>query len=281
MQWLNARAPDPDVLQLDVVWTAEFAAAGWISSLDRFQPDTGRLLSSAPRRRPLARALYALPWFIDVGMLYWRTDLMAARAAHFDELTAAVQSPGPSRPLRLVWQGARYEGLVTVFVEYLGAFGGGILDVDGRVVVDSGAGRPCVDDHARRDRRSGIVPTAVLSWQEEETRFAFQNGEAALMRNWPYAYRAAGDAASRGWPGSLWRRSRAGRRGAALGGSKLAINANSKQPDEAYALVEYLMRPEQMIERAAPPVSFRPRARCTTTTVSRTRSTLAQTLRGR
>jgi ABC-type glycerol-3-phosphate transport system substrate-binding protein len=38
VQWLNAHAPEPDVLQLDVVWTAEFAAAGWIASLDPYQP---------------------------------------------------------------------------------------------------------------------------------------------------------------------------------------------------------------------------------------------------
>ena len=54
-------------------------------------------------------------------------------------------------PFGLVWQGARYEGLVTVFVEYLGAFGGAILDGDGRVVVDAEAGRRGADVHARRD----------------------------------------------------------------------------------------------------------------------------------
>ena len=43
-------------------------------------------------------------------------------------------------PYGLVWQGARYEGLVTVFLEYLGAFGGAILDDDGRVVRRLGAG---------------------------------------------------------------------------------------------------------------------------------------------
>ena len=34
----------------------------------------------------------------------------------------------------------------------------------------------------------GVVPPAVLTWQEEQTRFAFQNGQAVFMRNWPYAY---------------------------------------------------------------------------------------------
>src|SRR5689334_4680888 len=39
VQWLNAQAGEPDILQLDVVWTPEFAAARWILSLDRWAPD--------------------------------------------------------------------------------------------------------------------------------------------------------------------------------------------------------------------------------------------------
>ena len=43
--------------------------------------------------------------------------------------------------------------------------------------------------------RSGRVPAAALAWQEEPVRFAFQNGEAAFMRNWPYAYPLLADPA--------------------------------------------------------------------------------------
>jgi ABC-type glycerol-3-phosphate transport system substrate-binding protein len=112
---------------------------------------------------------------------------------------------------------------------------------------------------------SEIVPSAVLSWQEEETRFAFQNGEAAFMRNWPYAsaqLEARGESRVAGRFGvTLMPAGEGGVSGAALGGSNLAINANSKRPEEAYALVEYLTRPEQMIERAAAVGQFPARER--------------------
>ncbi len=55
VQWLNARAPIPDILQLDVIWTPEFAAAGWILPLDAFEPDRRRLLPGDDRGQSLAR----------------------------------------------------------------------------------------------------------------------------------------------------------------------------------------------------------------------------------
>ena len=149
VQWLNARATDPDVLQLDVVWTAEFAAAGWILNLDRFHSDHADFFPSALAAAAWNGRDYARPWFVDVGMLYWRTDLMDRRRSPSTRCT----DRGPRRRVRavpygLVWQGARYEGLVTVFVEYLSAFGGAILDGRGRVVVDSDAAVRAVDCHA-------------------------------------------------------------------------------------------------------------------------------------
>ena len=84
-----------------------------------------------------------------------------------------------------------------------------------------------------------FVPSAVLTWQEEQTRFAFQNGQAVFMRNWPYAYALLQDPAQskRGRPLRGRRRCRHARADAptaALGGSALAINAHSDQPDDAY-----------------------------------------------
>ena len=71
-------------------------------------------------------------------------------------------------PFGLVWQGARYEGLVTVFLEYLGAFGGAILDERGRVAVDSDAAvqaltvmRDAIDvDRRRAARRADLAGRA-------------------------------------------------------------------------------------------------------------------------
>ena len=256
VQWLNARVGEPDVLQLDVVWTPEFAAAGWIHALDEFHPSAGDFFAAAVAANRWQGALYALPWFIDVGMLYWRTDLMPAAPDSLESLKQLSQTLIAKQQVSfgLVWQGARYEGLVTVFLEHLGAFGGAILDDEGDVVVDSEAAVRALTFMRDGIYVDGIVPPAVLTWQEEQTRFAFQNGQAAFMRNWPYAYALLGDPDdSRVAGDSRWRRcppARAATPTAALGGSALAVNAYSDQPDAAYRLIEFLLQPEQMIERA-------------------------------
>jgi multiple sugar transport system substrate-binding protein len=256
VQWLNAGATDPDVLQLDVVWTAEFAAAGWIASLDRFHPTADSYFPAAIAAQRWSGQLYALPWFIDVGMLYWRTDLVPHAPRDLDELTylAARAQHESSIPFGLVWQGARYEGLVTVFLEYLGAFGGAILDRHGQVIVDSDAAVMALTNMRDAIYEAGIVPAAALTWQEEQSRFAFQNGQAAFMRNWPYAYALVQDSSQSSVAGRVAVGSMPGAPGglptAALGGSVLAINANSDRPDAAYQLIDFLLQPEQMIERA-------------------------------
>jgi len=76
VQWLNAGASDPDILQLDAIWTPEFAAAGWILPLDRFGPDTAGFFPATIQANRWRDSLFAVPWFVDVGMLYWRTDLV-------------------------------------------------------------------------------------------------------------------------------------------------------------------------------------------------------------
>jgi multiple sugar transport system substrate-binding protein len=256
VQWLNAGASSPDVLQLDVVWTPEFAAAGWVLPLDRFGVDASDFFPATISANRWADSLYALPWFVDVGMLYWRTDLMAEAPRTLAELArvASATRAEADVPYGFVWQGARYEGLVTVFLEHLGAFGGAILTRDGRVGVDSEEAVRALTFMRDAVYVEGYVPEATLTWHEEETRFAFQNGQAAFMRNWPYAYSLlAEDQDSRvvgrfsiapmpAGPG--------GQSTAALGGSQLAVNANSRHPEAAWALIDFLTRPEQMLERA-------------------------------
>ncbi|HEV2148063.1 MAG TPA: ABC transporter substrate-binding protein [Longimicrobiaceae bacterium] len=258
VQWLNARVGTPDVLQLDVVWTPEFAAAGWILPLDRFGPRRGDFFPATVEANTWRDTLYALPWFADVGMLYWRTDLLDAPPATLDQLAEQARRgrAGAGPPSRgIVWQGARYEGLVTVFLEYLGAYGGTILTPDARVAVDSPEAVRALRFMRDQVRRGGIAPREVLTWHEEETRFAFQNGTAVFMRNWPYAVALLNDSAESRVAGRFavapMPAAPGGRPTAALGGAQLAINAHSAHPEAAYRLIEYLTAPEQMLERAA------------------------------
>jgi multiple sugar transport system substrate-binding protein len=256
VQWLNARAPDPDVLQLDVIWTAEFAGAGWILPLERFGPDVADFVPAALAAARWRDELYAVPWFVDLGMLYWRTDLLAAPPKSLSELRESarrVQGAGTTR-FGLVWQGARYEGLVTVFIEHLGAFGGGILDARGGVIVDEPPAVRALTYMCDAIWENGVVPSSVLTWQEEQVRFAFQNGDAVFMRNWPYAWpllqddprsRVANRFAAAPFPPED-----EGRPTAALGGAQLAVNAWSANAPMAWELVAFLTAPEQMLERA-------------------------------
>ncbi len=250
VQWLNAHVGKPDILQLDVIWTAEFAAAGWILPLDRFGPATDDFFPATVEAARWRGGLYAVPWFADVGMLYWRTDLLNRAPRSIDELIADARSRHVADGI--VWQGARYEGLVTVFLEFLGGSGGAILAPDGRVVVNSDAGVRALTQ--MRDLiREHITPPEVLTWHEEECRFAFQNGTSMFMRNWPYAVapmsdahrsRVAGRFAVAPMPSAA-----GGHRTAALGGAQLAINAWSAHSHLAYKLIAFLTGPEQMRER--------------------------------
>jgi multiple sugar transport system substrate-binding protein len=187
-------------------------------------------------------------------MLYWRTDLFRTPPATMDDMVADIRRARQAAiPYGIVWQGARYEGLVTGFLEYLGAFGGRVMTDDGRIVVDSPEGIRALT--LMRDLlTSGATPAEVLTWHEEESRFAFQNGNAAFMRNWPYAVtimnipkdsRVAGKFAVAPMPAAP-----GGVSTATLGGSALAINAFTEHPDAAWKLVDFLCAPDQMLERS-------------------------------
>ena len=153
---------------------------------------------------------------------------------------------------------------MTVFLEVLGGFGGAILDSSGRVTVDAEAGVRALTFLRDALQTTRISPAAVLAWQEEQVRFAFQNGSAVFMRNWPYAFplmedssqsRIAGRFAVAPMPAGA-----APHRGTRRCSSR---STRTPHPDLAYALIAYLTAPAQMLERALVAASTPPGPRCT------------------
>jgi multiple sugar transport system substrate-binding protein len=181
---------DLDVFVLDVIWAAEFARAGWLADLsEAFPPARLRdeLLPGPVQTAVQGGRTFAVPWYVDVGVLYWRTDLVPRAPRTYRELGAlARQAMARDPALRgFVWQGRQYEGLSCNAFEAIWGHGGEPFR-DGRLVLDSAAAREALA-WLREIVDSGLSPPSVTTAAEEESRRVFQDGRAVFMRNWPYA----------------------------------------------------------------------------------------------
>jgi multiple sugar transport system substrate-binding protein len=255
---LEGGADDFDVFAIDVVWAPEFARAGWLADLSSAFP-AARLgeefLPHAVEAVMLEGRVYAVPWFLDVGLLYYRADLVPRAPKTYDELRQFARAAMDRDP-RLsgfLWQGRQYEGLNCNVFEAVWGHGGNLLE-QGRIALDTGAARAALR-WLRETITTGLSPRSVISSAEEETRRAFQDGRAVFLRNWPYVWAEvqAPGSAVRGKVGFAPLPSVNGDPGAGtLGGWQLAVNAHVPAPRRRAAerLVAFLTSHEAAVELA-------------------------------
>lgn len=88
----------------------------------------------------------------------------------------------------------------------------------------------------------GWIPREALTFKEEESRQAFQDGKLLFLRNWPYVYNLASarDSAVAGKFGVVPLPGPDGPGSGVLGGSNLAVNAHSQHQRSAAELMAYL-----------------------------------------
>jgi multiple sugar transport system substrate-binding protein len=245
--YLVSRDPTIDVYSLDIVWPAEFAAAGWLIPLDeRFPPEARSAFLPGPVTACTWNGhIYAVPWFTDAGLLYYRRDLVAAPPMTWRDLVLQAITVRRDRDIAgFVYQGQQYEGLVCNFLEYLWSAGGDLFDRNGRPALNTKAARDALTMMYNMIHRSQIVPRAVLGYQEDDSRQVFTSGNAVFLRNWPYVWAIGQDktkskvAGKTGiaplphWPGF--------RSASTLGGWNLGISKYSRHPNEAWRFIRYM-----------------------------------------
>lgn len=242
VQRLQAESAECDVLGTDVIWTAEYAAQNWLLDVSDFISENGdRFIESTVTTGEYEGKNYAVPFNSNAGFIYYRTDEVQDPPQDWESLyEQAAQGNG------VVYQGFRYEGLTVNFLELLYSAGASVLSEDGsEATADTQEVRDVLTFMAD-GIDSGAAPKAVTTYKEEESRRAFESGNATFMRNWPYAYslgkdsRIADDFDITTFPGY------AGNEGAGvLGGYNLAISAYSKNPEGSLAFIEFATQPEQ------------------------------------
>jgi multiple sugar transport system substrate-binding protein len=248
---LRARNASFDVLQIDVIWPAEFSSNGWTVDLGKYWPasDRANYLPGPVKSCTYQGQVVAAPLRTDLGVLYYRKDIVSTPPKTFEELTSMAKSNASKAKMGYAWQGSQYEGLVCDFVEVLAGYGGAVLDPNNAksVTVNSPQGVQALTEMA--SWVGSISPISVTTLTEEPCRQAFQNGDAIFMRNWPYAYSLGNDASKSKVAGKFDITSipygGSGTVGhSCVGGWNMAINAFSKNPDAAWSFMKYMLGAE-------------------------------------
>src|SRR6478672_6116062 len=244
-----------DLVNMDVIWTPKFAAAGWLLDLtDRISP--AELAAFSPKDVEGGRyqgKLYRIPIRSDVGMLYYRQDLLQAAGYQppetFEELISISQALKKAGKVDwgYVWQGRQYEGLVAMFIEVLEGYGGFWVNPNTlEVGLDSPATLNAIA-FLQDTVKENVSPPGVTTYQEEETRRFFQSGKAAFLRSWPYVWPLANqeNSAIKGKIAIKPMVHAAGKTGGAcLGGWGLGISKSSRHPQEAWKAIQYFTSQE-------------------------------------
>ncbi|GAB6934300.1 MAG: ABC transporter substrate-binding protein [Bacillota bacterium] len=249
---LSAKSDEIDVFDLDVIWPAEFAQAGYLLPLDRFIERDGinldNYIPGAVEAGNYNGQQWAMPKFLDAGLLYYRKDLVKNPPKTWDELLAQakeLKGKGGTQ-FGYLMQAKQYEGLVCNFIEFIASYGGKVLDDKGNVVINSPEtikGLKKMIEIVRSD----VVPQNITTFTELETHTAFIEGQAPFTRNWPYMYALVQDKNQSkvvdkvgvaplpaGDAGSV----------ATLGGWLTGINKYTKHPEEAWEFVKFMTGPE-------------------------------------
>ncbi|WP_175408359.1 ABC transporter substrate-binding protein [Streptomyces sp. TRM64462] len=263
---LRSRENRFDVLNIDVAWTSEFAAAGWIAPLEGRRFPLDAFLPPVVDTATYDGRLYAVPYVTNAGMLFYRADLLAAEGERpprtWAELERQARTVAPKHGVGgYAGQFLPYEGLTVNAAEAVYSAGGAILGgEDGRrVAVDSAAARSGVGFLAR-GVREGWIPREALAFTEEESRQAFQDGRLLFLRNWPYAWAGASGPGSKvaGRFGAVPLPGPEGPGTSVLGGSNLAVSSGARHPETAADLLAYLtsdaVQRRVLTEGALPPV---------------------------
>jgi len=259
---LGTGASGPDVYGVDVIWPGMLAEY-FVDLKPYFANEVSRQFPAIAAGYTVDNKLVAVPYRVDIGLLYYRTDLLRQYGYRepprtWDELEimaariqAGERAKGKKQFWGFVWQGAADEVLTCDALEWQAAEGGGrIIEENQAISVNNPR---AVRAWQRAAHWVGsISPPGVIGYREWDSLNVWVAGDAAFMRNWPSAYvdsQAAGSPIRNRFDVALLPGGKGGRVGT-LGGWGLAVSRLSAHPREALELVRYLSRRDVQLNRS-------------------------------
>ncbi|MCA1030747.1 extracellular solute-binding protein [Bacillus timonensis] len=239
---LSSGSNEYDVLSLDVVWAGEFAGAGYLETIDMKMKDAGLnkgdFNSGSMASGNYKGKQYTLPFFPDLGLLYYRKDIVSEDDAKklesgdytYEELGEMAEKYNGEEGTKygFVYQSKQYEGLTVNVTEFTKSF----EDIEGGLQT------------MYNFTTAPWAPKDILNFTEGETHTNFEQGNAVFARNWPYMYGRIKGAEE----GVTVATDQVGvaplPNGGSVGGWLLSVNKNSANVDGAWEFVKFVAGPE-------------------------------------
>ncbi|QCV88460.1 ABC transporter substrate-binding protein [Acidipropionibacterium jensenii] len=197
IQNFQVKSDSYSVVGMDPIWVAEFAAQQWVAALPA-DTDTSGLLKSSVDSATYFKKLYGVPFATNGQLLFYRKDLLDAAGVgvptSWDQMWAAWDkvrsSPAAKGMSAYAGQLTKYEGLTVNFTSAVLSAGGKVFDENGKPTVDSAQAKAGLGALVNGFSK-GFIPKEALTYKEEESRQAFQDGKLMFLQNWPYVYSKA------------------------------------------------------------------------------------------
>ncbi len=260
---LEAGSGDIDVMRVDVIWPGVLA-----ENLVDLKPyvDQDVLDAHFPgyiENNTIGDEMVALAFRLGAGMLYYRTDMLEkygydgppATWDELEEMAAAIQAgeraAGNDEFWGFTWQGNNYEGLTTNALEWQISNGGGtIVSPGGEIQVNN---EPTIEAFEQAAGWVGTIsPPGVVGYAEEDARAVWHAGNAAFMRNWPYAYATSltSEAIADDFAVSALPAGDSGEYAATMGGWSIGVNRYSENVEASVAFAKHFASYEEQKRRA-------------------------------
>jgi multiple sugar transport system substrate-binding protein len=248
VQNFQTKNPNYDVMSVDVIWTAEFAAKGWLQPLkDKQAIDTSAMLPATVKTATYHGVMYAAPVSTDGGILFYRKDLVPTPPKTWAEMMSMCSIAKAKNIGCYAGQFFKYEGLTVNTAETINSAGGTIVGADGKPTVTSAEAKTGLQNLATA-YANGDIPKEAITFKEEEGRLAFEDGKLLFLRNWPYVYNLAktdGSSKVKTTFGMAALPGATGPGASTLGGHNAAISVYSKNKATAADFLKFLTSTEQ------------------------------------
>jgi len=262
-QNLAAENSDIDINAMDVVWQGMLERYA-VDMKQFFTPEEiAKYTPATISLNTIKDRLIAVPFYGDVGLFYYRTDLLkkygyneppktwAEVKEMSDKVQAGERAAGNANFWGFVYPGSVYEGFATDLVEWISSYGGGTwVDKDGNVTANNPHSLAALSELTSWVGKT--VPPGVTAYIIDDARGAFQSGNYLFMRNWPYAYasmQAEGSAVKDKFAVTAIPHGPDGKSASGLGGWQLWISKFSKNQKLAADLIKFINSPENQKAR--------------------------------